>query len=56
MIFKKRKNVLGFIQSPSLNAKIGKTYPKKNCSPGVLCHPQTEFDMIESCKNCKKLI
>ena len=36
------------------NCKIGKKHPK--CSAGKLCHPQGEFDMVESCKSCKKII
>ena len=34
------------------NCKVGRVY--KKCSPLKLCNPQSEFDMIESCKNCKK--
>ncbi|OCK44354.1 hypothetical protein BA195_06670 [Tenacibaculum soleae] len=34
------------------NCKVGKTYPVK-CGD-KLCNPQPEFDMVESCKKCKK--
>ncbi len=34
------------------NCKVGRTY--KKCNPAVLCSPVSEFDMIESCKTCKK--
>lgn len=36
------------------NCKIKRTY--KKCDPLKLCNPQSEFDMVESCKNCKKQI
>lgn len=26
----------------------------KKCAPLKLCNPQSEFDMIENCKDCKK--
>lgn len=34
------------------NCKVGRSYPV--CESGKLCNPQSEFDMIESCKNCNK--
>jgi len=36
------------------NCRIGLVY--KKCADNKLCDPQSEFDMIESCKICKKLI
>ena len=56
MKHKKINVVLGFRKPTALNAKVGRTYQNHNCVPGVLCNPQSEFDMIESCKVCKKLI
>jgi hypothetical protein len=29
---------------------------KINCEPGVLCVPESEFEMIEKCAICGKLI
>lgn len=26
----------------------------KTCEPGKLCNPESEFEMIEKCKNCGK--
>jgi hypothetical protein len=36
------------------NCKVGKIYTR--CDPGKLCKPQAEFEMLESCKICKKII
>jgi len=33
--------------------RVGRIYPRV-CQEGVLCYPLSEFDMIESCKECKK--
>lgn len=35
------------------NCRVGKTYPAKMCGE-KLCNPQSEFDLIESCKNCNR--
>ena len=35
------------------NCRVGKIYPAKKCGE-KLCNPQSEFDMVESCKECKK--
>lgn len=37
------------------NCKVGRVYPA-NCAPEKLCNPQSEFDMIESCKTCNKFL
>jgi hypothetical protein len=36
------------------NCRVGRIYAK--CDPDKLCHPQAEFEMLESCKECKKII
>lgn len=38
-----------------LNCRIGKKYPRK-CKQGVLCDPESEWDALEKCKICKKII
>lgn len=29
---------------------------KENCTPGTLCNPEPEFDTVERCKDCGKLL
>ena len=36
------------------NCRVKRTY--KKCVGGKLCNPQDEFDMLESCKDCKKYL
>jgi len=36
------------------NCRVKRTY--KKCDAGKICNPQDEFDMIESCKDCKKYL
>jgi hypothetical protein len=36
------------------NCRVGKIYAK--CDANKLCNPQSEFEMLESCKDCKKII
>lgn len=42
------------------HCKVGKSYPKqtetRNCEPGKLCNLVDEFDMIEKCLDCQKLM
>ena len=41
-------------EKSALNSKVGKKFTK--CVGGKLCYPQDEFDVIESCKGCKKML
>lgn len=46
----------------SQNCRIGRQYKQigfpvvKKCVPGKLCYPVNEFEMIEKCTKCKKVI
>ena len=37
------------------NCKVARTY-KKGCEAGKLCNPQPEFDCLETCKDCTKIL
>ena len=39
---------------PQQNCRVGRSYRK--CVIGKLCSPRSDFDMVESCNECNKII
>ena len=52
------KSIIDGLVDSDTNCRVGRTYKKstKVCKEGVLCSPADEFEMLEKCTICNKIL